>query len=210
MVAVGVLVAVGVGVRVAVAVDVRVEVAVTVPSVGVMPVAVAVGVRVAVAVFVRVAVAVAVGVCVGVGRSLQTPSFAQKLSLLGLSGEFGGQSRVAAIAAMEWKRVPLKVTFCPAANAVQVWNATMPGPAQMAVAFVAVAVLVFVGVKGVAVGVGVAVTVAVGVPFVGVDVGPVQVPSFTHQLSLLGLNGWTGGQSRSAGINTMEWYTDPL
>ena len=55
----------------------------------------------------------------------------------------------------------------------------------------------------------VAVAVARG-GVVGVAVAPEQVPLFVHQLSLPGLNGEFGGQSRFAGMGAMAVYLELL
>jgi hypothetical protein len=115
------VVAVGVAVRVAVAVDVRVAVALVAVDVGVhVAVAVAVAlvavtVAVDVAVAVRVAVAVDVRVAVAVPPPLQVPLFVHQLSLVGSNGEFGGQSRLAGIGAIDVYLLLLKTTEAPLA-----------------------------------------------------------------------------------------------
>jgi hypothetical protein len=123
------VVAVAVGVRVAVGVAVRLTVAVEVTRAGV-GVDVAVGravVAVARAVVaVAVAVARAVAVAVAVAPPLHVPLFVHQLSEDGLYGEFGGQSRVAGIAATAVYFDPLYVTEAPLAYAVQPANAGRP------------------------------------------------------------------------------------
>jgi hypothetical protein len=110
------VVAVAVAVRVAVAVGVRVAVAVE-PVVAVAVARAVVAVAVARAV---VAVAVAVAVV------LHVPLFVHQLSVLGLNGELGGQSRLAAIGAIDVYFAPLYVTDAPVAYAVQYANAGTP------------------------------------------------------------------------------------
>jgi hypothetical protein len=118
------VVAVAVGALVAVAVAVCVAVAAPVVAVAVLVwVAVALPV-VAVAVAVWVAVGAVVAVAVAV--VLHVPSFTHQLSLAGVYGEFGGQSRLFGIGAIVWYLDPLKVTDAPFAYAVQLANAAKP------------------------------------------------------------------------------------
>jgi hypothetical protein len=119
------VVGVAVAVFVRVAVGVLVRVAVGPPGVAVL-VAVAVAVFVGVAVGVLVAVALAVAVLVAVAPPLQVPTFVHQLSLPGLYGEFGGQSRLAAIGAIAVYFDPLYVTEAPVAYAVHDANAGRP------------------------------------------------------------------------------------
>jgi hypothetical protein len=127
-----VAVGVGVAVRVAVAVAVDDEVAVAVARVVAVAravVAVGVDVRVAVAVVrpeVAVAVGVRVAVAVGVESPLHVPLFVHQLSVDGLNGEFGGQSRVAWMAVTEVYLLLLYTTEAPLAYAVQLANAGRP------------------------------------------------------------------------------------
>ena len=73
-----------------------------------------------------VAVAVAravVGVAV---PALHVPLFVHQLSFEGLNGEFGGQSRLLGIGAIDVYFEPLYVTEAPVAYAVQLANAGRP------------------------------------------------------------------------------------
>jgi hypothetical protein len=83
-------------------------------------------VGVAVVPVVAVAVARAALVGVGVELLLHVPLFVHQLSVAGLKGEFGGQSRLAAIGAMDVYFEPLYVTEAPLAYAVQLANAATP------------------------------------------------------------------------------------
>jgi hypothetical protein len=134
-------------VGVAVAVFVRVAVARTVVAVAVArtrevavavartrEVAVAVARTREVAVAVRVAVAPVVGVAVA---DEHVPLFTHQLSVAGVYGEFGGQSRLFGIGAIVVYFDPLNVTDAPLAYAVQLWNAGSPAQLTCAEAVLA-------------------------------------------------------------------------